>query len=612
MTKSVSRGPDLLHGPVFSNMTRFFLPIMLGSLLQQLYSMVDAVVLGRLVGKTALAAVGGSDLVIINLVVGFFVGLSSGACVVVSQHYGAGEGDMVRKSVHTAILFSVVIGAVMTALGILMARPVLVLLDPPADTLADSIVYLQWYFAGMIPSMVYNMGAGILRAVGDSKRPLYFLIVCALANTGLDLLFVAVFGLGTAGAAMATSLSQLICAGLVIWVLLRIPGDCRLHMSELRFDSVLLRRMTAIGLPAGLATIMYSVANVIIQKAINLLGTDTAAAWSIYWKLDGFYWPVSNAIGITVMTFAGQNYGARQLDRITSVIRTGMWMHVGFSALFSALLFLTRGLTVRFFTDDTNVMAEGSRIITMLAFFYPTFCCVEVLSSAMRGCGRSVMPTVLTLFGTCLLRLALLFFVTFPHLSNWTIALYNGFKFQKKRLMFSSILNASHQQNADLVGINSGMKRSIVRTEGIGTLINANYTFGKNAIGVKFDGEWKYVNSHQEDFTNLNIWNYNYGLTANLNLPLHLQLSTDLTMFSRRGYHDSSLNTDDLVWNARLSYSTMKGNLIFMLDGYDILSQLSNITYTLNGQGRTEVRRNVLPQYVLFHVQYRLNKKPKR
>ena len=158
MTKSVSRGPDLLHGPVFSNMTRFFLPIMLGSLLQQLYSMVDAVVLGRLVGKTALAAVGGSDLVIINLVVGFFVGLSSGACVVVSQHYGAGEGDMVRKSVHTAILFSVVIGAVMTALGILMARPVLVLLDPPADTLADSIVYLQWYFAGMIPSMSITWG----------------------------------------------------------------------------------------------------------------------------------------------------------------------------------------------------------------------------------------------------------------------------------------------------------------------------------------------------------------------------------------------------------------------------------------------------------------------
>ena len=169
MKHTSSRAPDLLHGPVFSNMTRFFLPIMLGSLLQQLYSMVDAVVLGRLVGKTALAAVGGSDLAIINLVVGFFVGLASGACVVVSQHYGAGEDGAVRRAVHTAILFSVVIGAVMTALGIGLARPILVLLDPPADTLEDSIVYLQWYFAGMIPSMVYNMGAGILRAVGRDQ-----------------------------------------------------------------------------------------------------------------------------------------------------------------------------------------------------------------------------------------------------------------------------------------------------------------------------------------------------------------------------------------------------------------------------------------------------------
>ena len=423
MKHASSRAPDLLHGPVFSNMTRFFLPIMLGSLLQQLYSMVDAVVLGRLVGKTALAAVGGSDLAIINLVVGFFVGLASGACVVVSQHYGAGEDGAVRRAVHTAILFSVVIGAVMTALGIGLARPILVLLDPPADTLEDSIVYLQWYFAGMIPSMVYNMGAGILRAVGDSKRPLYFLIVCALANTALDLLFVAGFRLGTAGAAIATSLSQLICAGLVVWTLARIPGACRLQLSELRFDRALLGRITAIGLPAGLASVMYSAANVIIQKAINLLGTDAAAAWSIFWKLDGIYWPVSNAIGITVMTFTGQNYGARQPDRIRKIIRTGLGMHLGFSARFSLTLFLTRYLTVRCFTDDPAVIAEGVTIICMLAFFYPVFCCVEVFSSAMRGCGNSVMPTVLTLFGTCLLRLALLYTVTFPHLSNWTIAI---------------------------------------------------------------------------------------------------------------------------------------------------------------------------------------------
>ena len=385
--------------------------------------LVDAVVVGQFVGKTALAAVGGSAVAIINLLLNFFVGLCSGAAIVVAQYYGAHDRENVSRAVHTAALLAVWVGAIMTVIGVCFAPGLLSALDTPEDTMQYSIDYMRWYFAGMIPTMIYNMGSSILRAMGDSKRPLYFLLLCTGVNTVLDLLCVAVLRLEVAGAAIATSLSQLICAGLVIWVLLRIPGDCRLHLPELRFDSVLLRRMTAIGLPAGLATIMYSVANVIIQKAINLLGTDTAAAWSIYWKLDGFYWPVSNAIGITVMTFAGQNYGARQLDRITSVIRTGMWMHVGFSALFSALLFLTRGLTVRFFTDDTNVMAEGSRIITMLAFFYPTFCCVEVLSSAMRGCGRSVMPTVLTLFGTCLLRLALLFFVTFPHLNNWTIAL---------------------------------------------------------------------------------------------------------------------------------------------------------------------------------------------
>ena len=412
----------ITEGVIWKQLLFFFFPILLGSFFQQMYNTVDTIIVGRFVGTRALAAVGSTS-ALLNLMNGFFIGLSTGATVLLSQFYGAKSKQGVQDTLHTGVALSLVLGAVVMTLGYSLGPKILGLMNTPESCMDDAVLYIKIYFAGAIASMLYNMGAGILRAVGDSKRPLYFLIVCALANTGLDLLFVAVFGLGTAGAAMATSLSQLICAGLVIWVLLRIPGDCRLHVSELRFDSVLLRRMTAIGLPAGLATIMYSVANVIIQKAINLLGTDTAAAWSIYWKLDGFYWPVSNAIGITVMTFAGQNYGARQLDRITSVIRTGMWMHIGFSALFSALLFLTRGLTVRFFTDDTNVMAEGSRIITMLAFFYPTFCCVEVLSSAMRGCGRSVMPTVLTLFGTCLLRLALLFFVTFPHLNNWTIAL---------------------------------------------------------------------------------------------------------------------------------------------------------------------------------------------
>ncbi len=194
---------------------------------------------------------------------------------------------------------------------------------------------------------------------------------------------------------------------------------------------------------------------------------------------------------------------------------------------------------------------------------------------------------------------------------NWNIGVRDGFTFRKQRFTLSSALNATHQQHVDLVGISSGMQRSTVKTESLNVLVNANYTWGKHTIGGKMDGSWKYVGSKRTDFSDLNIWNYNYGIIATFQLPLHMQLSTDLTMFSRRGYHEDTINSDDLVWNARLSYTTLRGNLVFVLDGFDILGQLSNVTYTLNGQGRTETRRNVLPQYVLLHMQWRLNKQPK-
>ena len=334
---------DFTSGPVFKNMLRFFLPIMLGTLLQQLYSAVDAVILGRYVGKTALAAVGGSDIVLINLIVGFFVGLSSGAAVVISQHYGANEPERVRKSVHTAIALSLVIGAFMTLVGILVTPRFLTALKTPADTMQYSADYLRWYFAGMIPSMVYNMGSGILRAVGDSRRPLYFLFVCAVLNTVLDLLFVAVFHMEVAGAAIATSFSQLVCAWLDVRTLARQKNCCRLELRRLGFEKDLLKRMLYIGLPAGLSSTMYGFTNLFVQKAINLLGTDTVAAWSAFWKLDGIYWPISGAIGIAVMTFAGQNYGARNTtERIYKSIRAGLVLHLReFSVmLLAAALFL--------------------------------------------------------------------------------------------------------------------------------------------------------------------------------------------------------------------------------------------------------------------------------
>ena len=423
MGRSLMRLPSMLEGPVMKNMLRFVMPIMLGTLLQQLYATVDAVILGRFVGKTALAAVGGSDIVLINLIVGFFVGLASGASVVVSHHAGAGEDTLVSQSVHTAIALSVVIGAVMTAAGIFVAPQFLAALGTPEDTMQYSVDYLRWYFAGMIPAMIYNMGSGILRAVGDSKRPLYFLIVCVAVNTVLDLLFVAVFRMEVAGAAIATSLAQLVCAALVLWTLAKMPGACRLEVQKLRFTRSLLSRMLYLGLPTGLQSMMYSVTNLFVQKAINLLGTDTVAAWSAFWKLDGIFWPISSAVGITVMTFVGQNYGARNRERIFKCIHAGLIMHLCFSLFLSCGMYVTRGFTIALFNEDPNVIAQGMQIVAYLAFFYPVFGCTEVFSSAMRGVGDAVRPTIVTLLGICVLRLIVLFAVTMPHPSNFTIAL---------------------------------------------------------------------------------------------------------------------------------------------------------------------------------------------
>ncbi len=414
---------DLLQGPVLKSLMRFALPIMIGTLLQQLYSMVDAVVLGQFVGKTALAAVGGSSVAIINLLLNFFVGLTSGAAIIISQHYGANETDQVRRAVHTSLLMAVGIGAVMTALGIGTARGLLTALETPADTMDYSLDYMRWYFAGMIPSMIYNMGSSVLRAVGDSRRPLYFLILCTAVNTVLDLLFVAVFRMEVAGAAIATSLSQMICAAFVLYSLARRTDACRLEWRMLRAETALLRKMLLLGLPSGLQSILYNVTNVYVQKAVNLMGTDTVAAWSICGKLDGLYWPISGAIGIAVMTFIGQNYGARNTSRVRSGIHAGWGFHIVVSLAFSAVTVLLRSPGAHLFSSDAAVILQAEQFLLYMSSFYALFSSVEVLSSAMRGVGNAMKPALITFFGVSVLRMTLLFTVAFPHLSTLTISL---------------------------------------------------------------------------------------------------------------------------------------------------------------------------------------------
>ena len=427
---------QITEGVIWKQLLIFFFPILFGTFFQQLYNTADAIIVGNFVGKEALASVGGSASTIINLLVGFFVGLSSGATVIISQYYGADNRRRVSDSVHTAIALAIAGGIVIMLLGLVSARFALTAMGTPDDILSLSLTYMKIYYLGTIPSMIYNMGSGILRALGDSKRPLLFLVVCTIVNTILDLFFVAVLKLEVAGAAIATSLSQLICAWLVIRTLQRAHGDYRLDLKKIRPDGWLLKRMLVIGLPAGISSVLYNITNVYVQKAINLLGTDTVAAWSVYWKLDGIFWPISNAIGIAVMTFAGQNYGARKKDRILQTMHVGIALHLAICALIGGFIYFTRDWTIRLFNSDPAVVEQGRVIITYLAPCYFLFSATEVLSSMMRGVGNAVKPTIITLFGACVLRLILLFTMTFPHLSNLTIALCYPITWTAASVMF--------------------------------------------------------------------------------------------------------------------------------------------------------------------------------
>ena len=311
-TNTPSAANQITEGVIWKQLLLFFFPILFGTFFQQLYNTIDAMIVGRYVGKEALSAVGGITGTLINLLVGFFVGLSSGATVIISQYYGAKRPKHVSLAVHTAIAFCLVGGIALMILGIILAPFALRATGTPAEIIPYAVLYMRIYFIGIIGNLIYNIGSGILRAIGDSKRPLYFLIVSCFVNIVLDLLFVVVFHMGVAGAAWATILSQLVSALLVIYVLTHTKESYRLMLRNIRIAPDMLARIIQIGFPAGLQSVMYSVSNVVIQAGVNGLGTDTVAAWTAYGKLDGLFWMMINAFGISITTFVGQNYGAKK------------------------------------------------------------------------------------------------------------------------------------------------------------------------------------------------------------------------------------------------------------------------------------------------------------
>jgi putative MATE family efflux protein len=394
----------ITEGIVWKQLLIFFFPLLFGTFFQQLYNTVDAIVVGRYVGKEALSAVGGTTGTLINLFIGFFVGISSGATVTISQYYGGKNKRKVSDAVHTSIALAIAGGAIIMIIGILGAPYALRWMGVPNEIMTYSLQYIRIYFTGMIANLIYNMGSGILRAIGDSKRPLNFLIVSCIVNIILDLLFVLVFHWDVIGVAIATVASQVVSAILVIFTLMKTEDYYKIDLRKIKLHKGLFLKIINIGLPAGVQSLMYTSSNIIIQSSINSFGTNTIAAWTAYAKIDGILWMVLGSFGISITTFVGQNFGAGKNDRVKSGIRTCLIIAMVTVAGISIILYSCGIYLYKLFTTDPLVVDIGLDMLYFLAPFYCTFVAVEILSGALRGLGNTLLPMIISVIGVCALR----------------------------------------------------------------------------------------------------------------------------------------------------------------------------------------------------------------
>lgn len=394
----------ITEGVIWKQLLIFFFPILIGSFFQQLYNTVDTIIVGQYVGKEALAGVGSTG-TIINLWVGFFIGLASGASVIISQFFGGNEKEKLSKAVHTSVALALGGGVVLMVVGLLTAQPSLELMGVPEEVMDEARTYINVYYAGIIACMIYNVGTGILRAIGDSKMPLYVLIVCCVVNILLDLLFVVAFHWDVFGVALATVLAQVVSAILVMIRLMRTKEAYRVELRQIRFHGSMLKKVVKIGLPTGFQSVLYSISNLVIQAAINSFGTDAVASWAAVGKVDGFIWMIMGAFGISVTTFVGQNFGAGKYDRVRKGTRVCLAMTAGAVLALSVIEIVFAGPILRIFTGDEAVVELGVSFVRIWAPAYIAYVFIEILSGAIRGVGEALQPMIITIFGVCVLRL---------------------------------------------------------------------------------------------------------------------------------------------------------------------------------------------------------------
>lgn len=395
---------DMLHGSLWNKILLFALPLAASSILQQLFNSVDTAVVGRFASSQALAAVG-SNSSLISLMINLFLGVSLGSNVVIAHYIGQGSEKNIKAAVHTAILVAVLCGFFVLLFGQVIARPVLLLMGTPEDVIDLAVLYLRIYLLGMPCIMLYDFGASILRSMGDSKRPLYALIAAGIINTILNLILVIGFGMGVSGVAIATVISNMVSSGIVLYILLHEKEPIRVALKQLSIVPKELKKILVIGIPAGLQGMMFSIANVCIQSAINSFGSNAIAGSAAALNFEFFAYFIVNAFAQTTVTFTSQNYGAGEVDRCKKIFRLNMGFSLVFCGTLSAVFVLGRGFFLRLYTTDEAVLvfaAQRLLIATTLELLTSTY---EISAGAMRGLGHSLLPAIITCVGSCLLRL---------------------------------------------------------------------------------------------------------------------------------------------------------------------------------------------------------------
>lgn len=394
----------MTDGVIWKQLLAFSMPLLMGNLFQQLYNTVDSVVVGNYIGSEALAAVGSSNS-LINLIIGMFMGIATGAGVIISQYYGGKEEEKLQWAVHTCMTLSILGGIGLTVIGIVVSPVILRWMGTPEEVMANSVIYFRIFFGGSLFNLVYNMGAGILRAVGDSRRPLYYLCVSSVVNIVLDLVFVVVFHMGVAGVGYATVTAQMISALLVMTALIRSKEAYRLELSKLRIDRRMMKRILKIGIPSGIQQSIISLSNVIVQANVNSYGAAAMAGFGAYCKIDGFVMLPLQSFCMAATTFTGQNIGARNIPRVKKGIFQGMAIGAVYTLIMSVVLYFNVDQVLGIFSSDMAVLEYGHRTMYLLLPFYITMTVHNVLMGSFRGAGKTMVSMLIGVGNMCILRM---------------------------------------------------------------------------------------------------------------------------------------------------------------------------------------------------------------